>query len=110
MTRYLNIQKYGNWLCIAAPLVVIPILYKKNIFQLTSKSLSKDFLVVVGSIGFMEGGQYSLNHFMWQNVQEDVKLYGMHKQQEMTARYSFRVHNRNEHISQDDLLEDEASQ
>lgn len=88
--------------------MLIPILYKKNLFQLTSKSLFRDFLVVVASIGFMEAGQYSLNHYMWQNVQEQVKLYGVRKQKEMAARYSFRVQSRSEQISQDDLFEDEA--
>ena len=106
MTRYLNIQKYGNWCCIAAPLVLIPILYKKNLFQLTSKSLFKDFAVVLASIGFMEGGQYWLNHYMWQNVQEQVRLYGVRKQQEMATRYNLQVHSRSEQLSQDDLFED----
>lgn len=110
MTRYLNIQKYGNWCCIAAPLLLIPVLYKKNLFQLTSKSLFKDFLVVVGSIGFMEAGQYSLNHFMWEHVKEEVRLYGVRKQQEMASRYSLQVRSRSEQAPQDDLLEDEAPQ
>lgn len=85
--RYLKIQQYGNYAAKALPIPFIYFLYTKNIFQLKSRSILRDFGVILGCIGWTEACEFGLSKFMWMNVESQVKAFGLLKRKEMEGRY-----------------------
>ncbi len=84
------------------------ILYKRNIFNLAKKPIFWSIGVVAFTLAYMEAGEYFLNNYMWDHVKENVKDFGIRKQQEMAARYrSAGPINRLAITTQDSTMEDE---
>ena len=81
-------------------------MYKKNLFKLSSKSLFRDFCIVAGCIGYMEGGEYLVNEFMWSNVKDIVKEYGLKKRLESSQRMKVLSSSRYDMQETEDSLDD----
>lgn len=86
-------------------------LYQKKMFNLNSKSLLRDFGVILGCIGYMEAGEYFLNNYMWSQVKGHITSYAIKKQQETAIKFQ-KISQQGRLGTEDssDLLDDEDTQ
>jgi hypothetical protein len=83
----LNVEKFVNYGTRLSVMPLLVLLYRKKFFESTSTGWSREGFFIVGFLGYIYGGDFAANWYLWNNCVPIVKDYRKSRELELRSLY-----------------------